>query len=275
MVTDAYVDDVVGLLGLLRINHESPLDFNGPEPYDGEYASIAAYLHIDSSDGRDILRGQQILELCVDAAAIFVTLETIHPEWRETGEIEWGLVRELLLSELVQIELDDLEFGSARIRYSFNPRTEEGRKRIFGLAKLISLGLSIVATAMTGGVTMPWLIGSAFTTNLEDLSNVFVPDSFWEPKSVERVHSGKVEVALNVQMGPETVAFEVKGVRADREHFYDLLQGSLTLDGGLELQHRQLTTNVDEVVLKPQKRIKRGEIRRYAVHAGVMIDWLD
>jgi hypothetical protein len=97
-------------------------------------------IFIGADELRPALAVQQLLQLCVDSAAIVVD------SWdRERPSLSRDEVESILGDRLIDLTIVYLSDGSFLAKFSINPKTSEGRKRLFAIGSLTVAALVITA----------------------------------------------------------------------------------------------------------------------------------
>lgn len=112
---------------------------------------IEIQLHYDTDDGAALVAALDLVHLSFEVAAIVVE----HAALPEDPTAEPAdQVRLLAARDLVRLRLVGVESGSIRLRFSVDPRTRNGRKRLLALAAIGTALASIIAPPLTIAATV-------------------------------------------------------------------------------------------------------------------------
>ncbi|HEX4436995.1 MAG TPA: hypothetical protein VH061_09380 [Solirubrobacteraceae bacterium] len=150
-----YVDDVVALVEALAVADLAPsvLPFV-PDTDDPGWVVIDAYVGAD--DVRPALAVQQLIQLCVDSAAILVgSWDRLDPHLSREE------VEAILRDRPVELTIVYLSDGSFFAKYSINPKTPEGRKRIVAMGGVAVAALVLTAVLPPVAITVAGVLPAA------------------------------------------------------------------------------------------------------------------
>src|ERR1700733_7250447 len=139
MPSAAYIDDVLALVQALG-NANIAASVRGRAPDADASTEVPIDVRVDGTELRPAIAVQQSLELCVDAAAIVVDA------WgSDVAILDRDYVEQILRGRLVELTIVDLGTGSFLARFSIDPRSARGRKRLVAIAVVAVVALSFVA----------------------------------------------------------------------------------------------------------------------------------
>jgi hypothetical protein len=166
-------------------------------------------VRVDADDLRPALAVQQALLLSFDAASAFVEATD---EIRLSLDSAW--VETVLRRRPVDLTIVDLQAGSFLARYSIDPRTESGRRRLLAIGTMAAFALHVVfPPAVAGMIVIDLAVG------LNDLASPDAEELDRPPlRTLDRadIRTAGVQVALV----SDTARTEAAPPRA--VHVYDL-----------------------------------------------------
>jgi hypothetical protein len=162
MPTSAYVDDVLSLAAGLRNSELVPAVLAATRA-GGDADAVTLDVRISADALRPALTVQQALQLCVDAAALFVDAAV------EDRELDPDYAVSFLAESPIELTIVELGTGSFRARFSINPRRKVGRDRLIAIGGLVATGL--VLTGVLAPVALTAAGGLVF------LNGVLTPDT--------------------------------------------------------------------------------------------------
>lgn len=154
MATAAYIDDVLSLAYALReLPATEALLAAAPDP--GAEDEISFDVTVYADELRPALALHQALQLSADAAALYI--ETAE----EGRELDRDFATAFLAERPVELLVRDLGTGSFRGRYTLNPKTLAGRRRLFALGGLTATGLVLTGVLAPVGLVIAGGVGFA------------------------------------------------------------------------------------------------------------------
>lgn len=147
MATSAYLDDVLSLATGLSESGLGPAILDAA-PASGDADTVTIDIRIEAGELRPAIAVQQALQLCVDAAALYLDAT------EEGRELDPDYAAALLAESPVELLLVDLGFGSFWARVSINPKTKAGRSRLFAIGALTATGLVFTGVLAPVGLTV-------------------------------------------------------------------------------------------------------------------------
>jgi hypothetical protein len=162
MATSVYVDDVLSLAAGLRDSELVPAVLAATRA-GGDADAVTVDVHISADALRPAITVQQALQLCVDAAALFVDAAV------ENRELDADYAVSFLAEPPIELTVVGLGTGSFRARFSINPMRKTGRDRLIAIGGLVATGL------MLTGVLAPVALTAA--GGLVFLNGVLTPDT--------------------------------------------------------------------------------------------------
>jgi hypothetical protein len=212
MATAAYVDDVFDVVqALRRADATWEVIDRAPDADDSATATVDVY--VETGELRSALAVQQALQLSFDAAAIVVE------HGSREDDIERGTVEALLRDHIVELTLVELSAGSLRGRFTIDPHTEKGRRRLLAIG-----GVGVIALHFAFPPLAPILLGVGLVKELSDIVRPdALPPAQVEPKTVDPADIPPAATRVAVELDERTdKAADPNEVAAPPTYMYDV-----------------------------------------------------
>ncbi|HEY7075533.1 MAG TPA: hypothetical protein VH418_09190 [Solirubrobacteraceae bacterium] len=191
MATAAYAQDVLALAQALA-GADITREVIDRAPDAGE-ADVFIDVRAEAGELRPALAVQEAVQLCVDAAAIVVEASS-----RDGFDLGPEAVDAFLRDRIVELTVVDLWAGSFRGRFTINPRTENGRRRVLAIGGLAIVALHFAFPPL--GTTL-LVVGAA-----KELYDLIQPDTLAHgrvsPKSVDTADVAAAGAQLTITARP-------------------------------------------------------------------------
>jgi hypothetical protein len=177
-------------------------------------ATVAIDVYAGAGELRSAVAVQQALQMSIDAAAIVIDAAS-----RDATEIGLEDVEALLRERIVDLRVVTLSAGSIRGRFTINPRTENGQRRLLAIG-----GVAIIALHIAFPPLAPFLLAVGAAKELGEIIRPdAVPPSEAPPKSVDPTDLSSADAQVRITLRPdEEEATHADAAAPPSEYVYDV-----------------------------------------------------